>query len=377
MKPRLLFYCQHVLGMGHLVRSREIVKGLGEFDVWFINGGEPVDGFAFPPEVRVVQLPPVRSDAEFRAIDAGELVQEQRRGMLLRLLEEVDPDAVLIEMFPFGRRKFAFELVPLLEEIRQRGNRTKVISSVRDILVSKRDQARHEEQACRLLNEYFDLVLVHSDPRFQQLGETFLRAADLRCRVEYTGFVTEPADLPPARIIASAGGGRIGFPLLDAAVRACREIATAPRHELHVFTGPYLPEDEFQALLEMAAACPWIRVERYAPDFVQRLASADLLISMAGYNTCMNVLTTGVRAIVLPFTGNQNEEQSIRAHKLAGLGCLSVLEPCDLEPELLAARIRRELGASRHGNAIALDLDGVAKTARLLTEVVQPEMAYV
>lgn len=377
MKPRLLFYCQHVLGMGHMVRSREIVKSLGEFDVWFLNGGEPVEGFAFPPGVRLVQLPAIRSDAGFRGIDADERIQDQRREILLRLLEEVDPDVVVIEMFPFGRRKFAFELVPLLEEIRRRGGRTKVVSSVRDILVSKRDQARHEEQACRLLNEYFDLVLVHSDPRFQQLGETFPRAGDLRCRVEYTGFVTEAAEPPPARVIASAGGGRIGFPLLDAAVRACREIGGAPRHELEVFTGPYLPEDEFQALAGTAAECPWIRVERYAPDFVRRLGSADLLISMAGYNTCMNILTTGVRALVLPFTGNQNEEQSIRARKLAGLGCLSILDPDGLQPEALGARIRQELRAARRGTGAALDLGGAANSARLLSEVLRPEMAHV
>jgi predicted glycosyltransferase len=37
---------------------------------------------------------------------------------------------------------------------------------------------------------------------------------------------------------------------------------------------------------------------------------------MGGYNTTMNILTTGVRSMILPFTGNGDHEQTIRAEKL-------------------------------------------------------------
>ncbi|MCC6537431.1 MAG: glycosyl transferase [Bryobacterales bacterium] len=387
MKPRLLFYCQHVLGMGHLVRSREIVRALGDFDVWFLNGGEPVDGFAFPAGVEVVQLPPIRSDAAFQAIDASEAVKAERRAMLLGLLGRVEPDVVVMEMFPFGRRKFAFELVPLLEEIRRRGNRTKVVSSVRDILVSKRDQARHEEQACGWLNEYFDLVLVHADERFQPLGDTFGRASAIRCPVAYTGFVTEPCRVIPStrrglggtpRLIASAGGGRVGFPLLAATLEASRVLAPDTPHELTVLTGPYLPDDEFAQLNARAAGAAWIRVDRFAHDFVERLAAADLLVSQAGYNTCMNILSTQVKALVEPFAGNQNEEQSIRARKLEQLGLLGVLAPADLAPARLAARIAMALAQPAPALAAPLlALNGAAETARLLTGLSTKVPAYV
>ncbi len=41
----LMFYCQYVFGMGHLVRSLEIARALvRDFDVTFIAGGDPVDG---------------------------------------------------------------------------------------------------------------------------------------------------------------------------------------------------------------------------------------------------------------------------------------------------------------------------------------------
>jgi predicted glycosyltransferase len=363
MKRRLLFYCQHVLGMGHLVRSREIVKALANFDVTFVNGGEPVDGFAFPPHVRVEQLPPVTTDSEFRQ-QTDDQVFATRERRLLELQAAVDPDVTVIEMFPFGRRKFARELVPMLEA---KNARTRIVSSVRDILVAKRDQARHERQAVDWLNRYFDLVLVHSDQRFQSLDETFSLTAEIRCPIEYTGFVSEAPAVTTVRVpgirpnvIASAGGGRVGFELLNAAVQAGR--ALDGKIAMHVFTGPYLPEAEYQQLVEQST--PWVQVERYAPDFVDRVAHADLLVSMAGYNTCMNILATGVRALVHPFTGNQNDEQSRRARKLEALGLVSVIQAGDLEPARLAARLAACLAQPLPMPASRLDLSGATRTAQ-------------
>ena len=39
-RPRLLFYCQHSVGLGHLVRSMNLADGLTrDFDVTLLNGG--------------------------------------------------------------------------------------------------------------------------------------------------------------------------------------------------------------------------------------------------------------------------------------------------------------------------------------------------
>lgn len=368
MKPKLLFYCQHVLGMGHLVRSRELVRAMDDFDVWFLNGGEPVEGFVFPSNVRMIQLPPIASDIEFRDIDASEATRLERREMLANVFAAVRPDIFLVEMFPFGRRKFAFELLPVLEA---KGD-TCVVSSVRDVLVSKRDQERHEDFACRTLNACFDLVLVHSDPRFQSLGETFHRLDDLRIPVEYTGFVAEQAhtanaikpDLP--HIVASVGGGRVGYELLDAVIEASARLRFP--HTVDVYTGPYQPEGQLQALRSKAA--PWICVDRFAPDFAARLSEAHLSISLGGYNTCMNIVTAGVKALVFPFAGNGNEEQTVRARKLEQLGALRVLTAADLDPARLASLIETQLAAAGPARP-ALDFDGARKTAALLARRLQ------
>jgi len=202
MKKRAMFYCQSVLGMGHLIRSAEIVRGLADngFEVSFLNGGEMAGGLELPSSIAVVNLPPIKSDAEFREIYAAdgsrhlEEIKEARRRRILAEFARFRPQVLIIELFPFGRRKFAFELIPLLERISAGGRATKVVCSLRDILAPRRDQARFEDRVCNLMNRYFDLLLVHADPRFQRLEESFPSARRIECPIRYTGFVVQRGD---------------------------------------------------------------------------------------------------------------------------------------------------------------------------------------
>lgn len=374
---RVLFYCQHVLGMGHLVRSIEVVRGLDDFEVCFLNGGELVSGVDLPANVRVINLPVLQSDEEFREIHAAsgedlEQVKTRRAAMLLETVADFRPDIVVIELFPFGRRKFAFELIPMLDEIRSH-HTAKIVCSLRDIVVSKQDRERYESKVRAILDKYFDLVLVHSDPEFQRLDESFLSAAEIRCAVQYTGFVVRRPEhrqtaaeshSGTARIVASIGGGRVGSELLEAVMAASAQLEPSLPHEVEIFTGPFLPEERFAELSGMAANQPSITLARFTPSLPLRLQQADLSISMAGYNTCMDVVVAGVPALLYPFTGGQNEEQTTRARKLQALGAAAMLDSDDLNAERLARKILSGLASKT--SKIALDIDGVRKTAALL-----------
>src|SRR5205085_12450591 len=104
------------------------------------------------------------------------------------------------ELFPFGRRKFADELLPLLEEARaDRARQPLVVCSLRDILVRARvEQRKHDARAVETANRYFDAVLVHSDPAFARLEESLGSHERLAVPVHYTGFVL-PAPEPAPR----------------------------------------------------------------------------------------------------------------------------------------------------------------------------------
>jgi predicted glycosyltransferase len=384
-RKKLMFYCQHVLGIGHFIRSAEIVRGLMEsFDVCFLNGGEIAPGFDLPPEIEVIELPPIKADDQFRDIhavgDSANLdeIKSLRKQRILDQYSRLEPDVLMIELYPFGRLKFAFELMPLLEYAKSAGSQTKVVCSLRDILVSKREQQRFEDEACHIVNRYFDLLLVHSDPRFQLLEETFPKASELKCPIRYTGFVAQrvPQDLSQVNggersIVVSIGGGRVGMELIDCAIDAGQSIAGEFPHEMLIFTGPYLPETEFQRIRAKILGRSNMKIQRYTTKFISYLQRAELSISMAGYNTSLNIITTGVPAIVYPFTGNNNQEQTIRANKLSKLGLVEVIYPHELTSQLLAEKIKLALSKRRRAmKAPALDLNGVANTTRALIELV-------
>jgi predicted glycosyltransferase len=348
MKPALLFYCQHSVGLGHLTRSYALCAALTRrFRVTLLCGGELPRTIAPPRDVELVPLPPLGvgpngfGSAHPRfTTDRAWAVRSERIRATLRATR---PAVVLVELFPFGRAKFARELVPLLREARAAGAFT--ACSVRDILVASReDQRAHDERARALADELLDAVLVHSDPRFARLEETF--GARLRVPVHYTGFVTGPKPEPAQRddvVVVSAGGGRVGAPLFRAAIEAAPEDI-----RLRVITGPLFPPE---ATLPQRAN---VEVVGAVPDLARELRAARASISQCGYNTALDIVRTRVPALVVPYATPEEDEQTRRAHRLQALG-LVITGPIDFA-RLLAFEPRRA----------QLDLDGAQATTELL-----------
>ena len=180
--------------------------------------------------------------------------------------------------------------------------------------------------------------------------------------------MTQAAAMPPAspEIVASIGSGRYrqGQWLLESVIRAASRLRTQIPHRFRVFAGPFIPEETYDALRRLAAEAGNVELEKYSPDFFEFLKRSDLSISMGGYNTVMNILATGVRSLVYPYTANDDQEQHIRARKLESLGAVELLHPEMLEPELLAARIAQML--AKTPARLDLDMNGAANTARIL-----------
>jgi predicted glycosyltransferase len=386
---KIIIYCQHVLGVGHFFRTLEICRALDQHQVVMVSGG-PETPVPLPPHVRRVQLPELVMDHAFQNLHAtdGQSVAQtrtSRRAMLEELFQEETPDLFLIELYPLGRKAFRDELDPVLAQIKDgRLPPCRVVCSVRDILVEKEDRIRHEKRAVDTLNRWFNALLVHADPAVICLDATFDRMADIRIPVAYTGFVASPvrqagnsAAWKAARgmtpeeliIVASAGGGAVGYPLLEAVTRAVHRLPEDWPIQMHIFTGPFMDAADTKKIKQRADYR--LHIHRFTDDFPAWLQAADLSISMAGYNTCMNILATGVRALVHPFA--QNREQGLRAKLLEDRRCLGVLSAEDLEPARLAERIARQLHLPRQHGACPVDINGAANTARWITDTLPHE----
>jgi predicted glycosyltransferase len=376
-RPTVLFYCQHSLGLGHLVRSFALAGALAErFRVVLLNGGRLPRGLPVPPGVEVESLPPLGMDLDGTLVSrdgrrSPERALELRRERMLALQAQLRPDVVFVELFPFGRKKFATELVPLLEAAREDGALT--VCSLRDILVgSRRDQAKFDERASVTANRLFDAILVHSDPQFARLEESFRPATPLRVPVHYTGFVVPGRDkaraLAPTpaaprrpRVVVSAGGGAYGGALLRAAAEAYRLELAGAGVDMRIVAGPFLSDAEWHALREAARRQPGLDVRRSVPDLPAELRSAAASVSQCGYNTTLDLLRTGVPALVVPFADGDEDEQTRRAERLERLGAVRVLPADRADGTALAAAIK-ELLAFRPA-PVALDLDGARNTA--------------
>lgn len=383
-KLKILFYCQYVWGMGHLFRSIELVRALADHDVVLVAGGREVD-VRLPDHVTLVRLPGLYMDEEFTTLipeDPAKTVDDikrERKNILFSLMEKHQPEIFMIELYPFGRTIFGFELLPLLEDIRQgRFGEIRVVCSLRDILVEKKDPSAYEDRVLNLLNTYFDLLLIHSDDHLLALDETFSRVADIRIPAVYTGFVSPKADPAAGRrlrrelgitsqeklIVVSAGGGRSGYLLLSAILDSYHLMADSDRIRLEMFAGPFRDPAEFNKLA--AKTGDGIRIRYFTSRFLDYLSAADLSVSLAGYNTCMNLLAAGVPALVYPYS--KQREQPMRVEKIKNFIPLKILRDKDIEPGLLSRYIQRLLLESRPSGTLPVNLDGAANTARWLVD---------
>ncbi|TMJ34232.1 MAG: glycosyl transferase [Alphaproteobacteria bacterium] len=367
---RAMIYVQHLLGIGHLARVSRIAVALAGagMEVVLVSGGTPILGFP-SSGVRLVQLPPIRSrDMSFSALvdaEGGTLSDEFKAVRRDRLIGEFDafrPDILIVEAFPFGRRQMRFELLPLLRHAKTAARPPLIASSVRDILQENRKPGRGEE-TLGLVRDFFDLVLVHGDPNFVRIEDTFPLAAQVADRLIYTGLVAGERSSSPERydVVVSAGGGIVGRRLIAAAAGAANSLIR--QWPLWcIITGPQFPTAERTAL---AAGLPsGIVLETFRPDFAGLLANARLSISQAGYNTVCDILRARCRAILIPFAEGGETEQSARAHRLETLGIATVVREDQLTPESLSEAMKRLPPLASH----KINLEGAAETARIVLD---------
>ena len=384
-RPRLLFYCQHSVGLGHLVRSMNLADGLaGEFDVTLLNGGPWPSELPQPASVDIVHLPALGLDRSYALVSRDDrfTVEEAvriRRSRIQQAYRDTSPDVVLIELFPFGRKKFMPELMPLLEAGHAARPATQVVCSLRDILVgSRRDQQGHDDRAARIANEYFDALLVHADERFATLAETFHPSVPLRTPVHYTGFVRGTSSRDPGRpreprVLVSAGGGLVGAPLFRAAVEAHPRLLAELGLRTVIVTGPFLPDPDFDELTHRAAETAGLEVVRYLPHLAAEMAASTVSVSQVGYNTTMDILGCGTPAVVVPYGEGREDEQAERARRLERLGAVRVIDPERLSASTFVDAVHDARDWSPL--AVPLDLDGRTRTPELLRSLLAGQKA--
>ena len=370
---KIMIVVTHLLGSGHLARALTLARAMQKAGqtVSVVSGGMPAllldNG-----DVPLVQLPPLRSDGtDFaRLLDrSGQVASSEYRAarsvMLGDLLQRQNPDVVVTELFPFGRRSLRDEFQHLLYCARKMSKPPLVAASVRDILAppSKEAKARYARD---MIAEHYDAVLVHSDPAVVGLNMSWPVTPDIAEKLHYTGFVAPLPAAPPVdgigkgEIIVSAGGGAgVGLRLFDAASAAAR-VDQARRWRILV--GGMDARERIAAMDDLPGN---VIVEPARPDFRNLLRVAGASVSLCGYNTALDVLQSGCRALFVPFDEGGEVEQTLRANALSQLPGIAMRKASELTGAVLLEELD-ELCLSPHRAPSVEGMDGAAETARVL-----------
>ena len=366
----------HLLGVGHVHRAKRLIEGFHEAGILVdvIYGGEKIPSLQLKAD-SIGYLSPIKSadnayssylDEDGNPLTKG--YQEKRKSELLNIFEKLNPDAILIEAFPFGRRIIRHEMHAFLQAASLRSPRPIIVSSVRDILQERKKPQRIEETV-GWINSYFDKILVHSDPNIIELDATFPSANQIKNKINYTGFVIPENKTKPIGddydILVSAGGGAFGGSLMEMALAAAHE---ASERQWSLVTGPNL-EEEIYAKLHRNKPDN-VTLKRHVENLSSHMQHARISISQCGYNTAMDVLAahheSACRAVFVPYDTEGQTEQLSRAQLLENSGFAINLPQSKLTVKALLSAVKE--AENLKSVEIPVDFDGVKNSARLLKQ---------
>jgi len=390
---RFLFYSHDAMGLGHLRRNLALAAAVAgrapEATILLAAGLDEAHRLGLPPNVEVLRLPGLRKvangryDARHLRISCADILAV-RSALLTAAVESFRPAVTLVDKHPFGA---SGELRPALEVLRAAGGRAAL--GLRDILddrVTVRSEWARDDLPGRIA-QYYDRVLVYGHRTVFDPIEEYNLPGSIVERTRFCGYVVngsvprgraqDPvpgfAITPQTRtrpvVLATAGGGEDGFPLLETFIRAA---AGAPWDGILV-AGPLAPREATRTLRHRAGEAG-VTFHSFVPGLAAWFGLVDAVVSMGGYNVVAEAVSSGTPLVCVPRSAPR-VEQLLRARAFAELGLLRVVEPEQLD----AARLRRELAAAlsvsrrelRARAHAVLNFNGAGRAAAHLLELAE------
>jgi predicted glycosyltransferase len=308
-------------------------------------------------------------------VPLDELVQV-RSELLRSTARSFRPDLILVDHSPVGMQG---ELWPLFHDLNKWESRPAVVLGLRDITDAP-DAVRREwgaSGAWEALGGVYDRILVYGDEHLPTTAQDLRLAERFPGKVKLVGYLARPIatktksqnGLPT--ILVTAGGGGDGHRLLSGYLSFLERLPANGRFRSVLVTGPFLSRSRQREVRERGRALgSSVEVMCFTDRFEDLLASAAGVVSMAGYNTVVEILSAGVPALLLP-RRTPRMEQSIRAQRLAALDGDFITLARAPDPAAIGRFVDRVTnGATSSGRPPAVRMDGLAATLTELREFV-------
>ncbi len=355
---RILMYSQDSYGLGHLRRATNFANALvgerSDLSVLLVVDSPVAPFFDLQEHIDFVKLPTVVK------VEAGKfqpgrlltrygLVKAMRSTVMREVLTWFRPDLMLVDHMPGGANR---ELIPALRLLRSLDYHPRIVLGVRDIIDDPAVTCAvwQREGFYDTLRRFYDNVLIYGSSDVFPTAHSYQIERALPGQVRYCGYVCnmDPVKDPQQVrakleigaepiIVVMAGGGADAFRLMHTYLDALPLVNGAVHATTVMVTGPFMPEEQRRQLRERAVE-RGVQVRTSVGDSLSHLNAAELVVSMAGYNTVSEILRFRKRAILVPRIG-PSAEQRMRAGIFSQRGLVTMIDPRELSPSRLAAAI--------------------------------------
>lgn len=380
-KPVAMIYHQCNEGIGKLLQCLALAKSLRrKYRPVVLNNGALPQGIPAPDGVEVVEMPSQKcacctSLINIQDVKGRRRVIADRRDFILQKYNDLKPALLLVDTFPFGNIGGGEELLPLLERAKHSARPLlRVVCYLQDIQnLQSSGSGQKDDRTARLLERFFDMVLVHTDPVFARLEEFFQPKNTLSTPVYHTGFLllgqamSLVAGPREERVLVSAGSGATGSPLFRAAIEAHRLLWDSEHLPMTIVTGPLLSTNECREITWLTRGMQAITIKRSVPNLGAEMRKLRWSVSQCGYGTATETISSGVAALFVPAKGQNNRVEAERARRLAHWGAGRLLIREHLNGASLANEIKQLCGFTPRETGF--NMSGLTNSNLLLTRL--------
>jgi len=383
-RPKILLYSHDTFGLGNIRRTLLLAEELkNQYEgaaILIVTGSPMIQSFRIPAGVDYVKLPCLdRTDSEryeprFLQQCADEV--KRTRGAILRnTVLGFDPDLMIVDKRAAG---VDGELLPALRTLRESGSTAKLVLGVRDILdTPERTRATLKTNGSfEIIEEFYDEVWIYGSRSIFDAVKEYDFPEPVARITHFCGYLKRPTapparDAGPPRVLVTTGGGGDGLALIRTYLEGLAELPRSTALRTTVVFGPQMSPGDREGLLKQFGYLADVSFLEFEADLAERYAAADVVVSLAGYNTVCELLSFAHRAILVP-RAEPVQEQLIRARLLAAKGYFHLIEPHDLKPDILIGRV---LSALKPTPSVVppLDLDGLPRVAQRTAELLEHE----
>lgn len=354
----IMMYSHDTYGLGHIRRTMAIASHLRSMttNILILTGSPIVGRFSFPEQVDFVRIPGMikKTNNEYQSlsirIDADQALKI-RTDIIKATAKTFKPDLVIIDKEPLGLKR---EMLPTLKWLKNNLPNTRNVLGMRDILdessVVCRDWSK--KRVYHYLKTLYDEIWVYGERDIYDPVKQYKLSPVLEKKVTFTGYIPrKELDSEISTkirkqfrvfddetfIVVTTGGGGDGSEVLDHYISLHDKYPESLPFKSVMITGPFMPK-KTRTELRRRASRYGIKVLPFHPQMEELIKSADLVVSMGGYNTFCEILTQRTPALIIP-RESPRLEQLIRAERMQARGLIDYIPWTEVTPALLREKI--------------------------------------